>query len=123
MQRTLCFCLSLLCVFTVPMNNRLMSQFLAKKSSFKVRFRQLRIKGFCNVVDSISTLPRSVHKSKCSGGKKHEVTFIKHKANVHNNINTSMLVTEKIINVQPENAFTYTCVFPETDMHSATLIK
>ena len=27
--------------------------------------------------------------------RKHEVTFIKHKANVHSNINTSMLVTEK----------------------------
>jgi len=27
--------------------------------------------------------------------KKHEVTFIKHKANVHSNINTPMLVTEK----------------------------
>ena len=58
-----------------------------------MRFRKLRIK-VSNAVDSISTLPRSVHKSKCSG-KKHEVTFIKHKANVHSNINTSMLVTEK----------------------------
>ena len=54
--------------------------------------------------------------------KKRDVTFIKHKAKVHSNINASMLVAEKNINVQPEkNAFTY--VIPKTDMHSATLIK